>query len=80
LVSTTKIGIGERAVEALEFDGENLSERIFQGEQNENRDGLEYFGIIMDIAQLVLPVVILNVGLYRQVSIHEKIVMEISHG
>lgn len=80
LVSTTKKGIGELAVETLGADGEDLSEKNSRSEQNENRDGLECFGIILEIVQLVLTVVILKVLPCQQVSILKKIVMEISHG
>jgi len=65
LVSTTKKGIEYLAVETLETDGEELSEKISQSEQNENRDGLECFRIILEIVQLVLTVVILNVLPYQ---------------
>jgi hypothetical protein len=80
LVSTTKKGIEKLVVEILETGGDDFSEKNPQSAQNENRDGLECFGIILEIVQLVVTVVILNVLPYLKVSFYKKIVMKISHG
>jgi hypothetical protein len=66
-------------LEDMETDGKDLSGKVSQNEESKNRDGLEYLEMILEIADRVLIVGILNVFLHQQVGLFKEIVMDISH-